>query len=117
MKKSVEIKGKLLKNIFQQIKGLMFCFKQEKILIFKLKSHKNCIHTWFVFFPIYAIWLDENKKVLRIDYCRPFQLRTWCCENSKWLIEVPEKIFISKNMNENIKIGVKLKISDELVKN
>ncbi len=118
MIKKTKIKARVLKNLSQQIKGFMFCFKQKECLMFNLKNLKNkCIHMWFVFFPLYAIWLDEKKKVIQINYCKPFELKLWCCEKARWLIEIPEKIFISNKYNKKIKIDSLVEVINDTFKN
>ncbi|MEM4499762.1 MAG: DUF192 domain-containing protein [Candidatus Woesearchaeota archaeon] len=77
-------------NLWKWIKGLMF--SKPKTLIFDFKKTREVkIHMWFVFFPIYAIVLDENKKVIKIKKLYPFI--SFFKFNGRYLIEMPEKEF------------------------
>jgi len=71
--------------------GLMFCRREKaKALLFDFKKPvKIAIHSWFVFFDFYAIWLDENEKIIQIKKIKP-----WTCfvrPNKKFvkLVEIP----------------------------
>lgn len=49
---------------FNKFLGLMFVRrKRAKALLFDFeKPTKISIHSWFVFFPFVAIWLDDKKQ-------------------------------------------------------
>jgi len=55
-------------------RGLMFRRKQKlPCLLFSLSS--KGIHTWFVFYPIDAIFLDINGVVRsKVSYLKPFSI-------------------------------------------
>ncbi len=59
-----------LKEIF----GLMFKTKENaSTLLFDFKKPvKMKIHSIFVFFPFWAIWLDGKNKVIEIKKIKPF---------------------------------------------
>lgn len=65
------INVKICKTLFSKIKGLMFSRKKNLLFIFN-KDTKINFHTFFVFFPIYLILLDKNKKILEIKKLYPF---------------------------------------------
>jgi uncharacterized membrane protein (UPF0127 family) len=71
--------------------GLMFSRrKKAKALIFDLKKEiKMKIHSFFVFYPFFAIWLDENKKIIDIKKVNPFSFGLLPSRNFRYLIEVP----------------------------
>jgi len=73
--------------MFEQEKNFDYC------LVFEFDgSHRieASIHMLFVFFPIDAVYLDENKKVVDIKRnLRPFSLNYTPKAPSKYLIEIP----------------------------
>lgn len=71
----------------RKIKGYMFTINPKHALLFKADR----IHMWFVFFKMKAIWLDKDKRVLRVDKCSPFSLKTWFHEDAKWILEIPDE--------------------------
>lgn len=78
-------------NYFERFLGLMFTKrKKAKALLFDFKkSVKIPIHSFFVFFPFIAIWLDSKNKILDLKVIKPF--RFCVCPNNSFskLIEVP----------------------------
>ena len=72
-------------------KGLMFSKKPDYGLVFAFQTEKiRSLHMFFVFFPIDAVYLDENKKVVDIKRnLRPFSLNYTPKAPSKYLIEIP----------------------------
>jgi len=71
--------------------GLMFQRREKaKILIFEFKSPvKMAIHSWFVFFPFFAIWLDSKNRVLDYKIIMPFKFKILPSKKFVKLIEVP----------------------------
>ena len=61
-------------NWFNKIIGLMFSRREKaNALVFNFhKQTKMAIHSFFVFFPFIAIWLDNQNKVIRIKKIKPF---------------------------------------------
>jgi len=78
------------KGINQAI-GLMFSRRQKaNALSFKFsKPTKMAIHSFFVFFPFLAIWLDEKNKILEIRRVRPFKPRVSSAQPYFKLLEIP----------------------------
>jgi uncharacterized membrane protein (UPF0127 family) len=108
-KKSIEISGVQECNWLNKIVGLMFCRRQKaKALVFNFhKKTKMPIHSFFVFFPFLAIWLDDKNKVMEIKKVRPFTPKISSTNPYFKLLEVPinkryEKPlkFLDKNKNE-----------------
>ena len=81
--------------------GLMFSRrKKASALIFNLrKSSRMAIHSWFVFFPFVAIWLDKNKKIISIKEIRPFRFRILPSVKFEYLIEIPKNEKYDEIMN------------------
>jgi uncharacterized membrane protein (UPF0127 family) len=84
MKHAVKVKG--IRRIF----GLMFRTRKTRPLLFEFdKNTRSSIHSFFVFFPFNAIWLDENNKIIEQRKVKPF---TFCIRPRKpfrKLIEIP----------------------------
>jgi len=78
--------------MFSRTMGLMFQRKlkpeQGIILIAQEKSilHTS-IHSFFVFFPFTAIWLDEKKRVLEKKDIKPFQAFLSPKKPAKYVLE------------------------------
>jgi uncharacterized membrane protein (UPF0127 family) len=63
------------KNIFSQMSGLMFRknISQEFAMIFMFKKPMTLgVHMLFMRFPIDAIFLDGEKKIVGIETLRPW---------------------------------------------
>ena len=78
-------------NFFQKGIGLMFS-RREKAnnLIFEFnKKRKIVIHSFFVFFPFVALWLNEKKEVVDANIVKPFVSYVSPSEKTNYLIEVP----------------------------
>jgi uncharacterized membrane protein (UPF0127 family) len=99
--KKIELKALKVPWWFEGI-GLMFSRrKKARALIFDLKKERKfSIHSWFVFFPFVAIWLDENKKVVDIQKVNSFKFGVLPSRNFRYLIEVP----INESYDEVLKI-------------
>ncbi len=105
--KYINIELKFAKNWFQKGIGLMFLNpkKFDFGLVFELRKQKkysNSIHMLFVFMPILAIFLDNNKKIVDKKILKPFNLRYTPKKSCTYLIELP---ITHKN---NFKINDKL---------
>jgi len=71
--------------------GLMFK-KKEKVqaLIFEFKKPtKMKIHSFFVFFPFIAIWLDKKGDVIDFKIIKPFSFSVSTKRSFSKLIEIP----------------------------
>jgi len=53
-------------GFFERFRGLMFRKKEEaNALLFDFKKSVNIpIHSFFVYFPFVAIWLDNDDKIV-----------------------------------------------------
>jgi hypothetical protein len=107
--KKIINKVKLADSFFKKFKGLMLESKQkfDYALIFEFAEQgtaRNAIHMLFVFFPIDAVYLDENRKVVDIARnLKPFALFYAPKKPAKYLIELPkgktEGIELNDEMN------------------
>lgn len=76
-------------NFFKKIFGLMFTKKEKaKALLFEFKK-PAALHSYFVFFPFIAIWLDKNNKVVGIKKIKPFTFHIKPKKNFTKIIEIP----------------------------
>lgn len=70
--------------------GLMFKRKSKaKPLLFKFNGSKQAIHSFFVFFSFYAIWMDKNFNVIEIKKVKPWRFSVNCRREFDYLLEVP----------------------------
>ena len=84
--------GKVKKlNLIGKTIGLMFSRRQKsKIMLFEFrKPTKMRIHSYFVFFPFLAIWLDNKNTIIRIKKIKPFETSNGIKESYFKLIEIP----------------------------
>ena len=93
----LEIKGKKIQvdvkvcNWFERFSGLMFTRREKaKALLFDFKkSVKMGIHSLFVFFPFYAIWLNGEGKIIEVQRVEPWRFLILPSEKYVKLIEIP----------------------------
>ena len=78
-------------SAFQKFSGLMFKNKENaEALLFTFDKDTNiAIHSFFVFFPFYAVWLDENNKIIDLKKVKPFTLHIKPKKRFKRLLEIP----------------------------
>ena len=75
--------------------GLMFKSRDNDNLLFDFKKETNMsIHSFFVFFPFLAVWLDSQNNVLETRIVKPFCFSVRPKKNFKRLVELP---FNSRN--------------------
>ena len=84
--------GKIKKvNFIGKATGLMFC-RREKAdsLLFEFKKPiKMKIHSYFVFFPFLAIWLNKDDKILALKKVKPFKINIGISKSYSKLLEIP----------------------------
>lgn len=90
---------KICNSLFSKARGLMFSKKKNLIFIFK-KEKRISLHMLFVFFPIWAIYLDKNKEAVFIKKLCPFISSCFPKTKAKYILELTEK--------PNIKTGDRL---------
>lgn len=95
--KNISIKTKEC-NLLQKGIGLMFSRRENaENLLFAFKKKTNIsIHSFFVFFPFIALWLDEGNKFVDLKIVKPFLPCISPSRKCKYLIEIP---FNKKNRN------------------
>lgn len=78
-------------NLWRKFSGLMFSRRENAgILIFRFnRKQKIAIHSFFVFYPFIAIWLDEKNKAVDAKIVKPFTSCVYPSEKAFSLVEIP----------------------------
>jgi uncharacterized membrane protein (UPF0127 family) len=76
-------------GFFGKIKGLMFKSQRENLLFDFSSDTRIKIHSFFVFFPFLAVWLDEKNKLIEWKIVRPFTVAVSPKKPYRKLVEVP----------------------------
>ena len=89
-KKTVEFE--LCDTLFKNFRGLMFSPKKNIILVAprESKTHSS-IHSFFVFYPFNAVFLNKNKEVVDHKRIAPFSMYT-PKRPAKYVLETTEEI-------------------------
>lgn len=74
-------------SILPQIRGLMFRLKPMNILFDFHEEAIHPIHSLFVFFPFYAIYISKEKKVTEKAIVSPFRLLHRNARPARYLLE------------------------------
>ena len=86
----------VLNVVPKRLHGLGLMFKKKtnaQILLFEFnKETKMSIHSFFVWFPFIAIWLDSQEKIIGVRKVRPFDFGISPSKKYKSLIEIPLSI-------------------------
>jgi uncharacterized membrane protein (UPF0127 family) len=71
--------------------GLMFHRrKNAKALLFGFRNPVRMpIHSFFVFFPFTAIWMDEKWRIIDVKVVKPFEFGVSPSEKFTRLLEIP----------------------------
>ena len=87
--KKLETEEKEAKGIWR-VFGLMFKTKNTKNLLFNFpRRTKMAIHSFFVFFPFLAVWLDEKNEIIEMKIVAPFTPHIKPSKKYNKLIELP----------------------------
>ena len=77
---------------FSRLRGLMFSRKKNILLAFPLEGRsRTAIHSFFVFFPFYAIFLNSEKEVVDFKKIKPFSIYR-PKHPAKYVLEIYEEI-------------------------
>jgi len=78
-------------NLLMKFVGLMFSLREKaEILLFSFKKEQKIrIHSFYVFYPFVAVWLDEKNKVIDLKIVKPFTLYVSHKNKADKLIEIP----------------------------
>lgn len=80
------IEVRVCRSLLSKFLGLMFRKKSPALLFVFKKSKKLSIHSFFCK-PFKAIWLDEGRKVVKVEDVEPRKLNVLGC--GKYLLEIP----------------------------
>lgn len=86
-KKIINITARKLSES-EMFSGLMFKSRKSDNLLFE-KGGRWAIHSWFVFFPFLALWLDKKNKIIEHKIVRPFSFYVKPARKFAKLIEIP----------------------------
>jgi len=92
--KSLGINAAVCKSFFSKVKGFMFSFSKNNAKLFVFGNEKHVdIHMFFVFFPLIVVWLDKDKKFVKIGKMHPFI--SYSGARAKYILEIPysEKVW------------------------
>jgi uncharacterized membrane protein (UPF0127 family) len=90
---------KICKSTLSKAIGLMFSKPRNLVFAFG-REEKISLHTFFVFFPIDIIFLDEKKRVIERAQMRPFTFYT-SKEKARYVVEIPS---INSGKHNNIRL-------------
>jgi uncharacterized membrane protein (UPF0127 family) len=77
--------------------------EKANALVFEFnKSSKMAIHSFFVFFPFLAVWLDEGNNVIEMKKIKSFVPRVSPVKSYSKLLEIP----LNKCYDDKVKILV-----------
>jgi len=79
-------------NSFEKFIGLMFSRREKAkaLLLFDFKKpHRMKIHSLFVFFLFFAVWLDDRNKVMELKLVKPWKFLVLPKKPFFKLIEIP----------------------------
>lgn len=107
----MRLKTKLYNSPLLKAKGLMFTKPlgndEALILGFKRDAKVN-IHTFFVFYPIDAIWANSNGKIVEIKRnIPPFTFLVTPRAEAKYIIETKGGVAKRIKIGDNVKIREK----------
>lgn len=87
--KKIEVPVKRVSFLGEAI-GLMFRTRKTPNLLFEFnKKVRMPIHSLFVFFSFFAVWLDENNNILEFQLVHPFKFHISPRIAFSKLIEIP----------------------------
>ncbi|MBS3135477.1 DUF192 domain-containing protein [Candidatus Woesearchaeota archaeon] len=88
--KGISDSYKICQSSFSKFLGLMFSRKKNLLFVFEKESRAS-LHMLFVFFPIWAIYLNERKETLVVKKLFPFISYFRPKQKAKYIIELVEE--------------------------
>ena len=90
-KKSVVKKAKLCNNMLTRLVGLMFSKPQAAVITSPFESIvSTTIHTFFMRFPIDAIWLNKELEVVDVrKNIKPYRTMVAPKKKAMYILEMP----------------------------
>jgi len=99
----------LCDTTWKKMKGLMFRRGLDHVLLFvnKKESRINmAIHSFFVFFPFDAIYLDSRGMVVDAETITPFRMNYTPSRPAQYLAEAPAGTI----KHNHVRIGTRVKL-------
>jgi len=78
---------KLCTSLLSKVQGLMFSTRKNVLFVFK-KEQRVSLHMLFVFFPIWALYLSKEKKVIYKIKLYPFISFCYPKVKAKYILEL-----------------------------
>jgi len=99
-------KLKKVKTIGQEARGLTFRRKKKaRALLFEFDKPVNLkLHSLFVGFSFFAVWLDKDDKVIQKKVVRPWRLSVGPKRAFTKLVEVPINHFYRREIEHLLKL-------------
>lgn len=89
--KNKKINAQLCKGLAATI-GFMFQFRSSYAKVLVLDEAKKAeLHMFFVFFPIYAIFLNDRNRVVETALLKPFTFYS-SKKKAKYVLEMPARL-------------------------
>lgn len=105
-KRGFKTESRICSTPSSQARGLMFSkkLKPNTSILIKFSKEKNIpIHMLFVFFPIDAVWINKQQRIVHIERnIKPFKPFINPNKQAMAILETP------KNATKNLRIGDKL---------
>lgn len=89
--KTLEVEEVKVCRGFGKFSGLMFIPREKaRALLFDFKKPvKKSIHSFFLFFPFMAVWLDDKSHIIEIKNVKPFRFTIQPKKPFYQLLEIP----------------------------
>ncbi|MFW6028669.1 MAG: hypothetical protein ACOCRO_00295 [Halanaerobiales bacterium] len=111
IKIKLNLKINYCNNLLKKIKGYMFKTKKDEILIFPFNREQIIsIHSFFVKYNLYCIWLKKDT-VVETTVIKPFNIYRPTSKADK-LIEIPYEEYNKIKKNIKLMKGKKLIIEE-----
>ncbi len=90
---SVVVRNLVVAEGFKRYTGLMFRFRIPYDGLLLSMNDTDFIHSFFVFFPFKAIFLDEEFKIVETCIIKPFTIKRM---RASWVLETHPDVDVKK---------------------
>jgi len=90
MNSGKRMKIKVCRTLKSQSRGLMFSRRKNLLFIYNIPVYID-LHMLFVFFPVDAIYINENMEIIEIKHMKPFGWSYKAKHKAKYVLEVTEE--------------------------
>ena len=94
------LKGLMLRASLPEDEGLLFIYNRTSVM-------DATIHMFFVFFPIAAVWLDDDGVVVDTKLAKPWRPYYAPAKAARYLIEAPPAVL------DRVQVGDQLVFSEK----